>query len=157
VTVDKYFTRRGIFNYDFTARSDKGNHLAKIRVVVADAHQEIIASVRGILGEEFEIVAAVEDGNQAVRAVLALDPDVFVTNISMPILDGIQAAREIQKANRRVEVIFLTIHQDGDYVAAAFTAGASGYVTKPRLSPELLLAIHEVMMGRTFVSKSMAI
>jgi CheY-like chemotaxis protein len=59
--------------------------VAKIRVVVADAHQEILASGRGTLGDDFELVAAVEDGNQALRAVLALDPDVLVTDISMPI------------------------------------------------------------------------
>ena len=90
--------------------------------------------VRGILGDEFEVVEAVENGNQAVNAVLALDPDVFVTDISMPLLNGLQAARRIQNANSRVKIIFLTIHEDRDFIAAAFSAGAMGYVTKRRLS-----------------------
>jgi DNA-binding NarL/FixJ family response regulator len=99
-------------------------------------------------------VGAVENGNQAVSAVLTLDPDVLVTDISMPFLDGLQAATKIQKVNRRTKIIFLTIHEDPDFIAAAFKAGASGYVTKARLSLDLILAIHEVLKGHTFVSKS---
>jgi DNA-binding NarL/FixJ family response regulator len=131
--------------------------VGRIRVVLADDHREMIARVRGTLAEEFEIVDAVENGNQAVSAVLALDPDVLVTDIAMPFLDGLEAARKIQKTNRRVKIIFLTIHEDRDFLAAALSAGGSGYVTKPRLSLDLILAIHEVLRGSTFVSKSVAI
>ena len=126
----------------------------KIRVVLADDHREMIARVRGILGDEFEVVQAVVNGIQAVRAVLALDPDVLVTDISMPLLDGLQAARNIQNANSRVKIIFLTIHEDQDFIAAAFSAGATAYVTKRRLSSDLVLAIREALKGRTFVSNS---
>ena len=126
----------------------------KIRVVLADDHPEVIAKIRGILGREFEIVLVAENGDQAVSAVLELDPDVIVTDISMPFLNGLEAAKKIQKVNHHTKIIFLTIHEDPDFLAAAFKAGASGYVTKPRLCLDLILAIHEVLKGRTFVSKS---
>ena len=126
----------------------------KIRVVLADDHREVIAKIRGILGDEFEVIEAAENGRQAVTAVLALDPDVFVTDISMPILNGLQAARSIQKTNSRVKIIFLTIHEDRDFIAAAFSAGATGYVTKRRLSTDLVVAIQEALKGRAFVSNS---
>ena len=100
------------------------------------------------------VVEAAENGSQAVSAVLALDPDVFVTDISMPLLNGLQAARRIQNANPRVKIIFVTIHEDRDFIAAAFSAGATGYVTKRRLSTDLVFAIQEALKGRTFVSNS---
>jgi DNA-binding NarL/FixJ family response regulator len=129
----------------------------KIRVVLADDHPELIAKIRQTLGEGFEVIKTVEDGNQAVHAVLTLDPDVLVTDISMPRLDGLQAARRIQSSNSRTKIIFLTIHEDRDFLAAALSAGAAGYVTKDRLSPDLVLAIHEALKGHTFVSGSMRI
>jgi DNA-binding NarL/FixJ family response regulator len=133
----------------------EGIDVDRIRVVLADDHCEVIAKIRGILGDEFEIIEAAENGRQAVTAVLALDPDVFVTDISMPLLNGLQAARSIQKTNSRVKIIFLTIHEDRDFIAAAFSAGATGYVTKRRLSTDLVLAIQEALKGRAFVSNSL--
>jgi DNA-binding NarL/FixJ family response regulator len=121
---------------------------------LADDHQEVIAKIRGVLGDGFEVVEAVVDGIQAVSAVLALDPDVFVTDISMPLLNGLQAARRIQNTNPRVKIIFVTIHEDRDFIAAAFSAGATGYVTKRHLSTDLVFAIQEALKGRTFVSNS---
>ena len=127
----------------------------KVRVVLADDHREIITMVRSILDDEFEVIQVAENGNQAVRAVLAMDPDVLVTDISMPILDGLQAARTIQEAHCRAKIVFLTIHEGSDFIAAAFSAGGTGYVTKRRLSTDLVFAIRESMTGHTFVSNSM--
>ncbi len=138
----------------FSLLATEGIAVDKIRVVLADDHREVIAKIRGVLGDEFEVVEAAENGNQAVIAVLALDPDVFVTDISMPVLNGLQAARRIQKTNSRVKIIFLTIHEDRDFIAAAFSAGATGYVTKRRLSTDLVVAIQEALKGHTFVSDS---
>lgn len=126
----------------------------KIRVVLADDHRDVIAKVRVLLGDRFEIVEAADNGRQAVSAVLALDPDILVTDISMPVLSGLQAARRIQKTNSRVKIIFLTIHEDRDFIAAAFSAGAIGYVSKSRLSTDLVFAIQEAVKGNTFVSNS---
>jgi DNA-binding NarL/FixJ family response regulator len=128
--------------------------MAKIRVVLADDHQAVVEKVRSVLGEEFEIVGAVADGNQAVDAVIVLDPDVLVIDVSMPVLDGLQAAARLQKANCRAKIIFLTIHEDQDYVAAALHVGASGYVTKSRLASDLVPAIRAALEGRTFVSQT---
>ncbi len=126
--------------------------LAKIRVVLADDHQALLARVRRLLAEEYEVVGVVANGSQAVEAVLTLNPDVLVIDISMPVLDGLQAARQLQKAHCRTKVVFLTIHEDHDFVAAAFSAGAVGYVTKTCLSTDLVPAILGAMQGRTFVS-----
>ena len=125
--------------------------------MLADDHREVIAKIRTILGDEFEIVGVAENGNQAVTAVLELDPDVFVTDISMPLLDGLQAARRIQNLNSQVKIIFVTIHEDQDFIAAAFAAGAMGYVTKRQLSTDLVFAIQQVLKGHTFVSNSVRI
>jgi DNA-binding NarL/FixJ family response regulator len=138
----------------FSSLATEGIAVDKIRVVLADDHREVIAKIRGVLGDEFEVVEAAENGSQAVIAVLALNPDVFVTDISMPVLNGLQAARRIQKTNSRVKIIFLTIHEDRDFIAAAFSAGATGYVTKRRLSTDLVVAIQEALKGHTFVSDS---
>jgi DNA-binding NarL/FixJ family response regulator len=132
----------------------EGITVDKIRVVLADDHREVIAKVRGVLGDEYDVLETAENGHQAVTAVLALDPDIFVTDISMPVLNGLQAARSIQKINSRVKIIFLTIHEDRDFIAAAFSAGAVGYVTKRRLSTDLVFAIQEALKGHTFVSNS---
>jgi DNA-binding NarL/FixJ family response regulator len=136
---------------------EEGISVDKIRVILADDHQEVIATVRRALGEEFDVVEAVDNGGLAIRAVLELDPDIFVTDISMPVLDGLQAARSIQKANSRTKIIFLTIHEDRDFLVAALAAGGSGYVIKPRLSTDLVRAIHEALRGNIFVSESMRI
>ena len=127
--------------------------VTKIRVVLADDHPALVARVRLLLGKEYEVVAVVENGSQAVDAVLTLNPDVLVIDISMPVLDGLQAARQLQKANCRTKILFLTIHEDHDFVAAAFSVGALGYVTKDRLSTDLVPAILEAMQGHTFVSR----
>jgi DNA-binding NarL/FixJ family response regulator len=126
--------------------------LGKIRVVLADDHLVMIAIVRQTLGKEFEVVAAVEDGKQAVDAVLTLNPDVLVIDISMPVLNGLQAAKRLQTADCRAKIIFLTVYDGRDFLDAAFSAGASGYVNKGRLSTDLIPAIHEAMLGRTFIS-----
>jgi DNA-binding NarL/FixJ family response regulator len=127
--------------------------VTKIRVVLADDHPALVARVRLLLGKEYEVVAVVENGSQAVDAVHTLNPDVLVIDISMPVLDGLQAARQLQKANCRTKILFLTIHEDHDFVAAALSAGALGYVIKARLSTDLVPAILETMQGHTFVSR----
>jgi len=124
----------------------------KICVVLADDHQQMIAMVRQTLGEEFEVVSAVEDGKQAVNAVLTLNPDALIIDISMPVLNGLQAAKQLQTVDCRTKVIFLTVYEGRDFLDAALSAGASGYVNKGRLSSDLIPAIHEAMSGRIFIS-----
>jgi DNA-binding NarL/FixJ family response regulator len=126
--------------------------VARIRVVLADDHHSVVARVRETLGDEFEVIGTAENGHQALDAVLRLDADVLVVDISMPVLNGLEAAKRLQKANCRARVVFLTIHEDPDFVAAAFAAGASAYVIKSRITADLIPAIHEALLGNTFVS-----
>src|SRR5271157_371435 len=126
--------------------------MANIRVLVADDHQAVIERVRETLDESCEVVDTVENGQQAIDAVRLLNPDVLVLDISMPVLDGLEAARRLQGLNCRTRIIFLTVHEDRDFVEAALSAGASGYVTKARLLKDLRSAIREALEGHIFVS-----
>ena len=83
--------------------------MSRIRVVLADDYQPIVAKVRGILGQEFEVIGTAENGNEAVDSVLNLDPDVLITDISMPVVNGLQAAQRLQRANCRARMVFLTL------------------------------------------------
>ena len=128
--------------------------MGKIRVVLADDHQQMIARVRQTLGEEFEVVGAVEDGKQAVNAVITLNPDALVIDISTPVLNGLQVAKQLQTANCPTKIYFQSIYDGRDFLDAAFSAGASGYVHKARLSADLIPPIHEAMLGQILVSGS---
>ena len=127
----------------------------KIRVLLADDHDTIVAQVRMVLDAEFEVVGAVNNGLAAVAEVKRLDPDVLVIDISMPGLDGLEAAYQLH-SSRRTKIVFLTVHQDEDFVAAAFDAGASAYVTKDDVETDLIPAIHEALDGRIYISKSIS-
>ena len=130
--------------------------MSKIRVLLADDHEAILARVRGVLGESFEIVGTVKNGRDAVVEVQRLDPDVLIIDISMPILDGLQAVSQLRSNNVRAKVVFLTVHEDEDFVEAAFSAGASAYVTKSNVTTDLVPAIHWALKGRKYISKSVS-
>ena len=127
--------------------------MGKIRILLADDHDALLARVRSILCKEFEVVGTVDNGRDAVAEARRLDPDVLVMDISMPILDGLQAAAQLQRKTCRTKVVFLTVHEDQDYVDAAFAAGASGYVTKSHVASDLVPAIREALDGHIFVSQ----
>ena len=103
------------------------------------------------LGEDFDIVGAVGNGRDAIDAVLRLKPDILITDISMPLVDGLQAASRLRIANCSTKIVFLTIHTDQDFVSAAFSASACGYVRR-RILMDLVPAIQEALLGRVFVS-----
>ena len=129
--------------------------MSRTRILLADDNEELLAELCHELGEEFEIVGTVTNGQDAVNAALRLDPDVVVLDMSMPILNGIQASSQICQKHARSKVLFLTIHESDEYVAAAFSSGASGYVTKRRIASDLVRAIQEVCMGNPFLSPSL--
>jgi CheY-like chemotaxis protein len=118
---------------------------------VADADASVLATVSTLLAERFDLVAAVTDGRQAVHAARRLDPDVVVLDVTMPELNGFQTARELTYAGLRAKIVMLTMHQSDDFIAAAITSGARGYVLKPRMLPDLEGAIDHVIAGRLFV------
>ena len=126
--------------------------MPKIRVLLADDHEAMLARMRLELGEEFEIVATAHNGQDAVDGVLLHNPDVLVIDISLPIMDGLQAVSLLKANHCRTRVLFVSIHEDADFFDAAFSAGASGYVTKARLSSDLVIAIRQVLRGHKFVS-----
>lgn len=129
--------------------------MGKLRVLLADDHETILAQVRLTLCEDFEVVGTVDNGRDAVAEVQRLDPDVLVIDISMPVLDGLQAVSQLRSIQHRTKVVFLTVHQDQDFVNAAFSAGASGYVIKADITTDLATAIHEAVQGRTYTSQSL--
>jgi DNA-binding NarL/FixJ family response regulator len=130
--------------------------MKKPRVLLADDHQIVIEGLKSLLGGEFEVVGSVEDGRALVDQAAALHPDVIVVDISMPKLNGIEAARQIKKTDKDVKIVFLTMHLDATYAADAFEAGASGFVLKHSAPSELTTAIHEAMKGQTYVTPLIA-
>ena len=129
--------------------------MSQARVLLADDHEAFLVVVRRLLEPEFNVVETVRDGLAAVEAAARLTPDVLVLDLSMPLMDGIEAARSLRASGSRVKIVFLTVHGDSDYARAALATGASGYVVKYRLASDLLPAMRESLAGRTFVSQSM--
>jgi len=129
--------------------------VALVRVLLADDHGDFLRKVQAELSPEFEIADTAANGEDAIEAVHRLDPDVLVIDISMPVLDGLQAASRLRDARCRTKIVFLTIHEQSDFVSAAFAAGASGYVSKRHLGTDLVAAIREVLQGHTFISPSL--
>jgi len=130
--------------------------MKKPRVLLADDHKIVLEGLRGILEPEFEIAGAVEDGRALVAAAERLRPEVVVADISMPGLNGIDAAGQIRKIDERIKIVFLTMHADASYAAGAFEAGASGFVLKHSAPQELITAIREAIHGRTYVTPLIA-
>lgn len=122
-----------------------------MRILLADDHRKLLQLVRGLLEPTFDVVGCVEDGESLVQAARELQPDVIVTDISMPKLDGIEAANRLRESGSS-KIIFLTAHTDSDFVVAAFKTGALAYVSKLRIGTDLLVAIGEGLAGRIFVS-----
>jgi DNA-binding NarL/FixJ family response regulator len=129
--------------------------MARTRILLADDNEAFLAELCRELENEFEIVGTVMNGRDAVESARRLDPDVVVLDISMPVLNGIQASLRIRESHPRTKVLFLTIHENDEYIEAAFSAGAYGYVTKRRLASDLVDAIHEVSQGHSFLSPSL--
>jgi RNA polymerase sigma factor (sigma-70 family) len=130
--------------------------MKRARVLLADDHKIVTEGLRSVLEPEFELVGIVEDGRALVATAKELDPDVVVADISMPLLNGIEAVQQLKKADSRAKVIFLTMHPDVTYATRAFEAGATGYVLKHSAPSELLTAIREALRGRTYITPMIA-
>jgi len=122
------------------------------RLLLADDHTLLLEGIRLLLEPEFDLVGSVEDGQALLAAAKTLKPDIILLDISMPVLNGIDAAHGLRKLLPSAKLIFLTMHSDPDYVAEAFRAGASGYLLKRAAASELLTAIREVMKGNHYMS-----
>jgi len=122
------------------------------RVLVADDLPEVLEQVRELLRDHCEVVGTVANGQQALSATMTLNPDILILDISMPILNGFEVARSLRESNCRAKIVFFTMHEDRDFVDAAFSCGASGYVLKSRASTDLLAAVQSALQHRTFTS-----
>jgi len=122
------------------------------RVLLADDHPSVIEYVSNLLSRDFEVVGVVSDGLLVADAVKQTHPDLIVMDISMPGLDGIRTAQSLRRSKDTPKIVFLTVADDEEYISAAFAAGALGYVLKVRLQSDLISALNEALLGRTFVS-----
>ena len=124
------------------------------RILLADDHMIVIEGLRRILEPRFEIVGVAADGLALVSAARTLQPDIIVVDISMPLLNGIEAVSQIRKFDSDVKIIFLTMHSDVTYATEALAAGGSAYVLKISAGEEILAAIESVLNGITYVTPS---
>jgi len=122
------------------------------RVLIVDDNGEVRRRSAAALERQCDVVGSVQDGSSAISSALSLQPDVVVLDISMPGMSGLEVASRLQQAGCQARVVFLTIHEEDDIVAAAQATGAVGYVIKPRLTADLLPAVLAALEGHPFVS-----
>ena len=125
------------------------------RVLLADDHALLLAAFEKLLADHCEVVGVVSDGRALVDAAERLRPDVIVLDIAMPLLNGLDAGRQIKQKLREVRLVFLTMNEDPALAAEAFRAGASAYLLKRSAASELSTALDEVMRGRSYVTPLM--
>jgi len=126
--------------------------LKKATILLADDHPHFPELIKKLLEPTFEVIGSVCNGQSLIEASLKMKPDVIITDISMPVLNGIEAVVRLRRLGSRSSVIFLTLHSDTDFVRVCFATGANGFVSKPQVFTQLLTAISEVLAGRSFVS-----
>ena len=126
--------------------------MSQPRLLLADDHKETAELLRGLLEQEFDVIAQVQDGFALLSAVERLSPDVIVSDISMPGLDGISAATQIVRRNPAARIVFVTVHCDPLLAERGFEAGALGYVMKRAAGDELIPAVRSALRGERHVS-----
>jgi len=127
--------------------------LSKVRILLADDHPHFPEMEERLLEPEFEVVGKVCNGQALFEEAMRLRPEVIVTDISMPILNGIEAADCLKESGCNSRIVFLTVHSDTEFVRRCLSAGAFGYVSKSRIASELVPAIREALAGNIFVSR----
>src|SRR5580704_16343621 len=123
----------------------EGDRMKCPRLLLADDHPLVVAGLRSLLETECDVVGAVSDGRSLVEAASRLKPEVIVTDISLPRLNGIDAARQIKKEQPEAKILFLTMHSNPAYLKEALAAGATGYLLKTSAQEELLKAVQDVV------------
>jgi DNA-binding NarL/FixJ family response regulator len=130
--------------------------MSKPTVILADDHAIVLEGLKGLLQAEFEIVGIANDGRELLSQVECMHPDIIVVDITMPLLNGIDAIRHLARIGVKAKIIVLTMHRDATYAKEAFDAGACGFVLKHSASSELITSMHEALRGNTFVSPIIA-
>ena len=124
----------------------------KKRILIADDHAEMLEEVRQLLERDYDVVGAVVDGSQLVEAAFELKPDLVITDISMPVMNGFEAAAKMRGLGLKTDIIFLTVQSTPPYVRKARSLGANGYVLKVYTNEQLPTAVSEVLNGRSYTS-----
>lgn len=130
--------------------------MKKPTVILADDHTLVLEGFRRLLETHCELLATVGDGQALLKAVAQQRPDIVILDISMPVMNGIEAARALQAQFPSTKLLFVTMHADPAYIRAAFQAGASGYILKQSLGDELTQALQTVLRGHTYVTPLIA-
>ena len=141
---------------DSVTSAEKRPIRTRTRVLLADDHHSLLDRVSSLLKSDFDLIGTANDGQTLIDEAKRLQPDVIVLDITMPILNGIEAAREIRVAGLTVKLVFLTVHEEPEYVEACLAEGGLGYVKKSRLGMDLIPAIRNALLGRPFISPSLA-
>ena len=126
------------------------------RVLLADDHTMFSQGLQSLLEDDFDLVGAVADGEALVEAARRLNPDVIIVDISMPMMNGLDAVRQLKKDGATAKIIFLTMHADDRLLAEAFRCGGSGYVLKQSAGEELITGIGKVLAGQKYVTPLIA-
>jgi DNA-binding NarL/FixJ family response regulator len=126
----------------------------RYRIVIAEDHTILREGLKSLLASqpEFEIVGEAEDGRKAIQWAEKFKPDLILTDLSMPKMNGVEAIREIKRLSPKTKVLVLTVHKAEEYILATFRAGADGYALKDATRQELVMAINMVLAGRPYVS-----
>lgn len=130
--------------------------MKKPTVILADDHTLVLEGFRRLLETHCELLATVGDGQALLQAVAQHRPDIVILDISMPVMNGIEAARALKSKYPGLKLVFVTMHADPAYIRAAFQAGASGYILKQSLGDELPQALHIVLQGQIYVTPLIA-
>jgi DNA-binding NarL/FixJ family response regulator len=126
----------------------------KYRIVIAEDHRILREGLRSLLSSspDFEVVGEAEDGREAIRCVEKMKPDLILTDLSMPRMNGMEAIREIKKQSPKTKILVLTVHRTEEYILATLKAGADGYLLKDSTHSELVMAVKNVLSGKHYIS-----
>jgi DNA-binding NarL/FixJ family response regulator len=122
------------------------------RILIADDHHLVLERVQRLLNSSFDVIGSAHNGRELIVEAMRLNPDVIVTDISMPEVDGIQAARQLRENGSTAKLVFLTVHVEEEFVRACLAEGALGYVVKTHMKSDLIPAIHAVLSNHSFIS-----
>jgi DNA-binding NarL/FixJ family response regulator len=126
------------------------------RVLIADDHNLVAELCKRLLETEFNVVGTVSDGRALVRAAAELKPDVVVLDIAMPILNGLDAGRQLKEMLPAIKLVYLTMNPDAELAAEAFRRGASGYLLKTCAAAEMVVSVREVLRGKAYISSALS-
>jgi DNA-binding NarL/FixJ family response regulator len=126
------------------------------RILIADDHNLVAELCKKLLETEFDVVGVVADGRALVRAASELKPDVIVLDVAMPILNGLDAGRQVKEMLPSVKLVYLTMNPDPEVAAEAFDRGASGYLLKTCASSEMVLAVRDALRCKTYLSRALS-